>query len=268
MASHGRAIATSLIVFVAMLSSRAAAAEPAPRRAFSASVDLGVRAARDDLIVPLASTGPSLGGAAQFLTESGPGLLDTEVRLRFAVLFDREGRPAAGLSHAMHLGYLPIWVRAPARWSVAAGPLLAWETDVLWLARWDDAHAYWMGRRFLALAVRGWRRLASSWRLDLIGELNLAGFESRPPAYRYNVQDGITRVDYYFASVNRNAELGSLFDWQTLRLEARVSRAPEGGTVPVGRQLGVELRFLRAERPRMAFQLELNLRFAYGWELR
>lgn len=265
------ALAAALGLAAPMFASPAVTAETAetarPARVLSATMELGIRSARDDLIVPRASTGPGFGGAGQFLGTFGPGLLDTQLRLRFAGLFDRDGRPAAGISHALRLGYLPIWRVARTSWSVAAGLLLAWETDVLWLAEWDDAHTYWMGRRFLGVGARTWRPIGTRWRVDASAAMNLLGFESRPPAYRHNVQDGLTRFDYYLAHVHRRAKFGSLFNWQTLELGAQFSRSTKDAPTSIGWSLGGELRLLHAARPAMAFLFETNLRLSHGWDL-
>jgi hypothetical protein len=262
---HTRAL---VALSVALATATASAGSPSSH-ALSVGVDLGYRSARDDLIVPLASSGPSLGFGARFIGKAGPGLLDTGIRFEFGALFDRYAHPAAGVMHALRLGYLPIAARptAPSDWSLALGPVLVWETDVLWLRNWDDAHAYWMGRRYLGLAVRSWRALGGAWRLDLSGEINLIGFESRPPAYRLQNEDPLTQVAFYFEGVNRDATFGSLFDWQALRLEADLSRTlgPRGRLA--GKSLGLEARFAHTASPAQAFVFELNFRYAYVWDL-
>lgn len=189
------------VAFSVPLAASPARADTPPSRALSVGVDLGFRAARDDLIVPLASSGPTLGFGVRFLGKAGPGLVDSGVRFELGPLFDRYTHPAAGLFHALRLGYLPLVRTRPSDWSLALGPLLVWETDVLWLRAWDDAHAYWMGRRYLGFALRAWRPLWPTWRLDLSGEFSLLGFESRPAAYRVQNEDPLTQVAFYFEGV-------------------------------------------------------------------
>ncbi len=256
------------LVTAVALGGAPAAPAPAPRGAFSVGADVGVRAARDDLIVPLASTGPVVGFAAHFLVASGPGLLDSGLRFGVAALFDRDGRPAAGLYHALRLGYLPYVHRAPDRWSLAVGPLVAWETDVLWLAKWDDAHAYWIGRRWLGIAARAWRPLGRTMRVDVTAETSLLGFEARPPAYRYNNEDALDQPVFYFADVNRDARFGTLLDWQAVRVEADLGWVPgsrKRAVVPTGWSIGVEQRVAHASSPASAFILQTTARLAYAW---
>jgi len=236
-------------------------------RTLSAGVDVGFRSARDDLIVPLASSGPSLGFGERFVGAVGPGLLDTGVRFELGALFDRAGHPAASIFHALRLAYLPIAVSRPSGWSLALGPALVWETDVLWLRSWDDAHAYWLGRRYLGFSARAFRPLVPSWRVELLAELNLLGFESRPPAYRYKNEDALTQVAFYFADVNRAASFGSVMDWQAFRLEADVCRTLAPGSRKRGKSLGIEARLAHTDAPAQAFVFELNLRYAYVWDL-
>jgi hypothetical protein len=265
---RGRSVraGSSVALSVALAAPLASAATP-PSRALSVGVDLGFRSARDDLIVPLASSGPSLGFGGRFVGKAGPGLVDAGIRFELAALFDRYTHPAAGVMHALRLGYLPIARTAPSDWSLAVGPVLVWETDMLWLRNWDDAHVYWMGRRYLGLAARTWRPLWPTWRLDLSGEINVIGFESRPPAYRLQNEDALTQVAFYFEGVNRDAKFGSVFDWQALRLEADLSRTLAPGGKLGGKSLGVEMRLAHTASPAQAFVLELNFRYAYVWDM-
>jgi hypothetical protein len=256
----------AVAVFASLTTTRAAWATP-EGRSLSAGVDVGFRSARDDLIVPLASSGPSLGFNERFLAALGPGLLDTGIRFQMGALFDRYGHPAASIFHALRLAYLPVALSRPNAWSLALGPALVWETDVLWLRNWDDAHAYWLGRRYLGISARAWRPLAPTWRLELLAELNLVGLESRPPAYRLHNEDALTQVAFYFADVNRAPSLGSVFDWQALRLEADVCRTLSPGFRKQGKSLGLEARLAHTNAPLAAFVFELDVRYAYTWDL-
>jgi hypothetical protein len=257
-----------LLLAVAALPETARADDPVPRHTLSVGLDLGVRSARDDILVPRASTGPSVGFAGRFLGTVGSGIVDSGIRFGLGILLDRDGRPAVSLSDALRLGYLHIVRRSTDAWSVAVGPLLAWETDVNWFAKWDDSHAYWLGRRWLGAGARAWRRVSPAWRVDAAGELNLVGVEARPPAYRANKQDAFTHLSYYIATANSDAELGSILDWQALRIEVDLSRTRSPAPVAAGWSLGVEVRFAHTERPAMSFVVESNLRLAYAWSVR
>ena len=72
---------------------------------------------------------------------------------------------------------------------------------------------------------------------------------------------------FYFAGVNRAASFGSVFDWQALRLEADVCRTLAPGSRKRGKSLGVEMRLAHTDAPLAAFLFELNLRYAYAWDL-
>src|SRR3954471_5408389 len=111
-----------LIALGALFGALPAAADTPPSRALSVGVDFGFRAARDDLIVPLASSGPTLGFGGRFIGKAGPGLVDTGLRFELAALFDRYTHPAAGVLHALRLGYLPLVRTMPSDWSLALGP--------------------------------------------------------------------------------------------------------------------------------------------------
>ena len=100
-----------------------------------------------------------------------------------------------------------------------------------------------------------------------MADLNLVGFESRPPAYRLQNEDALTQVAFYFASVNRAPSFGSVFDWQALRLEADVCHTLGPGSRKLGKSLGLEARMAHTDAPLAAFVFELNVRYAYAWDL-
>jgi hypothetical protein len=265
----GRALRASAAatVVVGVLMAPSAIAAPPEGRTLTAGVDLGVRSARDDLIVPLASSGPTLGFGARYVGAAGPALFDAGIRFELGALFDRSGHPAAAVFHGFRVAYLPIAVGRPTGWSLAVGPALVWETDVLWLRSWDDAPAYWLGRRYLGVSARAWLPRAPTWRIELLAELNVLGVESRPPPYRYDNEDALTQLGFYFTGVNRDATFGSVLDWQALRLEADICRTLGPDSRKKGSSLGVEARLAHTDAPAPAFVFELNVRYAYAWDL-
>jgi hypothetical protein len=236
-------------------------------RSLSVGIMLGVRSVRDDTLVPIASTGPALTLSARFLGTAGAGVVDAELRLGGGPVFDRETRPGIALAHGMRLTYLPIVFVSQESWSFAVGPAVAWETDVFWLAKWDDAHAYWLGRRWLGPGVRAWRLLAPGTRLDIAAEMSLLGFESRPPPYRHNKQDALTHLDFYFAGTNRDAAFGWLADFQAVRLAFDVHRFDRAATIPNGWGLGLEARVAHSRRPEHAFVIETSIRVERAWDV-
>lgn len=236
-------------------------------RSLIVGTKIGVRAARDDTLVPIASTGPTLDFYGRFLGSLGHSLVDTELRLGAGVLFDRDRRPALAFSHGMHVAVLPIVHRDAEAWTFAVGPLLAWETDIFFFAKWDDAHGYWMGRRFLGASARAFRSVSPRLRLDIAGELSLVGLESRPPERRLNKQDAMTHPSYFFADVNRDAELGWLADFQAFRLDIDLHRVDRKGMVPSGFGIGLGTRVAHSSRPASAFLIETTIRLEHAWSV-
>ena len=246
----------------------AIAHETAAPHSIAVGVLVGARSARDDILVPIASTGPELALQASFLGSLHRSIVATELRAGMGALFDRDLRPAAALDYRISAGYLRVVVDAPDRWSAAVGPVLVWSSDVAWFAKWDDAHAYWMGRRWAGVSARAWRRLSLRWRLDLAAECSLLGAESRPPAYRANKEDALTRPVFYLADVNRDARFAWLGTSQDVRITLDAHRFRSWGRVPSGWGFGVEARVAHTDRPTMAFVLETSFRIAHAWEVR
>lgn len=94
------------IAIVTLLTAGSAGATPSEGRSLSTGVDLGFRTARDDLIVPLASSGVTVGLGGRFVGAVGPGLLDAGLRVQDGALFDRDEHPAAWVFHGLRVAYL------------------------------------------------------------------------------------------------------------------------------------------------------------------
>jgi hypothetical protein len=262
-------VLTALVLAGVVSTARARADEPRPpSHVVAAGLNVGMHTFRDDILVPRASTGPGVALSGRFLGTFRESIVDTGLRVGFATVFDRDARIGFALWHDLRVGWLPVVHASRTGWSFAVGPLLAWETDVAQLPKWDDAHAYWLARRWIGPSARAWRLVSRDWRVDVSAESSLCGFESRPAGYRYNKQDALTHPDFYFAGVNRDAQLGWLYYWQAARVSVDVSRARVWGLVPHGWSFGVETRLAHTSQPATAFVLETSARLAYAWGLR
>ncbi|HVZ31063.1 MAG TPA: hypothetical protein VG963_01475, partial [Polyangiaceae bacterium] len=151
-------------------------------------------------------------------------------------------------------------------WHVAVGPALGWENETFFLADWDDAHAYWIGARWLGPALRGWCQIGAGWRMDLAGEAALVGLLSRPPALRRHKQETSYEVLPYFTSPSRDPELAWIGDFQLLRASLELVRSGASAE-PDGWGFGGELGLLRADDPAPAFAFSASLRLFHAFNL-
>lgn len=239
-------------------------AQAQPPRNLYLGLDLAFQAVRDDTLVPLAFSGPRAAVVPRFLGQVGPGLLTAEARMGLGYALDREHAEALTLGWRLGASYLlPVH---DASWHVALGPALGWENETFLLADWDDAHAYWIGARWLGPGVRGWRAVGAGWRLDLAGEAALIGLRSRPPAHRPHKQETSYDLLPYITSPSRDPQFGWIGDFQLLRASLELVRSAAEG-VPAGWGFGAELGLLRASEPAPAFSFSASLRMFHAFNL-
>jgi hypothetical protein len=238
-----------------------ARANDSNQQAFEATLDIAFRSVRDDLLVPFAFTGPQFSLIPRYLGFVGPGLVDAQLRLGFAPVFDRFGHNGKAATYGLRAGYFFILSEGKVGW--ALGPVLGWDYEMFEPDSWDDAHGYWLGTRWLGPGVRTWRRLEAGYRLAFSADVSVIGFESRPPTYRYNKQDATTHFVWYFSEPTKNAEFGWVPNFQVLRLAGEIHRG--GERVPSSWGLGSELSFTHAAEPASAFAFQMSLQVSHAW---
>jgi len=242
---------------------RAALGDP-PRHAAAVEVAAVGSSVRDDLMVPLASSGAGVAIGAGYLGYLGPGILDVGVRLGFAVGSDRVDALGAALEHGIGIRYA-IPLRPLGSWHTAVGPAAGVDADFFYLGDWDDSHAYWIGARWVGAAARAWRPLGNRWRMDVAGELGLFGLVSRPPPVRDSKQDPLDSLGYLFVDVHDGGELAWMGNWQLARARVELSRPGGDSFVAAGWRFGGELRLDRTSEPTTAFAVQIKLIGARAW---
>jgi hypothetical protein len=103
----------------------------------------GSASAREDVLVPLAFTGPQLELGARYGFATGPHRLESELTAGIGVLYTRFEQQAEQLSHGLMLGYARTLDEASGR-GLALGGVLRWRDELSYLESWDDAHGYWL----------------------------------------------------------------------------------------------------------------------------
>ena len=247
-------------------SAQAASDEPAePGHAIG--VGFGVRgdAVREDLVVPLTFSGPGVRMLAGYRGWLGPGLVTARLDVGLAFLFNRFGHIAATVDYSAEVAWTTRILRGMG-WHLSLGPALALDTRVNYLYAWDDAHGYWLGTQWLGPALRHARRISDHWRFESGASLAVVGFEGRPPSYRYNKQDALTHLDYYFTQPQRSERFVTLADLQVLRIDAAVRRAAYGASeVGRGWAFGIDIRFARTDVVATNINLSACLYAARAW---
>lgn len=184
-------------------------------RAVELSAGLEVESVRDDLLVPLAFSGPGAAFGVGLVVPLGPGTLVSRAGFGFAVVFDRLGFFGGALRYGADVS----WLVPLGSSGVDLGLTLALDTRVNYFYRWDDAHSYWLGTQWLGPAVRARRSLGHSLSLTVLGQLAAVGFAGRPPPDRLVKQEGVDRFAYYFSAPHTDERLVSVDRLQLFRLE-------------------------------------------------
>jgi hypothetical protein len=256
-------------VALASLTFTAVSAATVSARAQTHVVEAGLAvtsaSARDDLLVPLASTGGGLGLLGRYRLEIGSERVEAELALGAAVMFDRFDRPAVQLPYSFALAYAHVVQRSPLTMT-QLGATLRWQTELSYFEAWDDAHGYWLAMIALGPNVRHAYSVLRTLTLETRAELALFGVASRPPSYRWNKQDPLTHAEYYVDRI-QDGELVWLWDVQALSIEA-LGRAREADAIyGTGFGAGAFARLARASGPAPYAALYLGILLDYGWQL-
>ena len=224
---------------------------------------LGSTSARDDLLVPLAFTGPAVGLGARYSLAAGRQRADVELQLGIGLLHNRFDHQAEQLAHGLAAGY-----RYTLPNGSELGGIARWHDELSYLESWDDAHGYWLSQLVVGATARDTRMLSSAMALETRAELALLGVVSRPPGRRTNKQDALTHFGYHVDRLGDGARLGWIGNTQSLRIES-IARFRAAGR-PAGTGLGIGLfaaiaRTTVAPEPYMV--LVGGVMCGFGWEL-
>ena len=246
---------------------------PASRHALGVGAGLRGDAVREDLVVPLTFSGPGVRLLALYRGWIGPGLLTVRADVGLAFLFNRYGHIAATLDYSAEAAWTARVLRGMG-WHLSLGPVVALDSRVNYLYSWDDAHGYWLGSQWLGPMLRHARRLSDRWQLESSASLALLGFEGRPPAYRYNKQDALTHVDYFFSQPQQSERFVTLADLQVLRIDVAFRHAAYDGSATgseVGSEIaggwafGIDIRFAQTDVVSTNINLGACLYAARSW---
>jgi hypothetical protein len=235
---------------------------PAGQNEIEARVAAASASIRDDLLVPLAFTGPALELRARYSRIIAAGRLEATLRFGAGYLFDRFKYGALALHHEVSLDYRHRMANARGNlWELGAVTRLG--SDISYVATWDNTHGYWLACLCIGPAARYERLIGHVGVLHAALEFTLLGMLSRPPAQRFNHIDALTQADYYFNRIAQSPAFASLHNLQQLRLELGVLRRPSA--VAAGWEFGVEGRFSHAADPESTNLLYLGVYVARGW---
>jgi hypothetical protein len=187
----------SFVVIVLLISGSILTIKAKPTIGYMVSIDRP--AIRDGLLVPLSFSGAGLGLG-----------IDSRLQGEFW---------AGGASFNMVMGY--VWNRydhggviwpidfkiyaARQIYSIAEKgcfeiriPVTLSQRDY-YIFSWDDAHLYWLTAHWSGIGLGYHVPISTMWKLSAFVQTPLFSFVARPPDYRYNKQDALKRISFYFS---------------------------------------------------------------------
>lgn len=223
-----------------------------------ATIDLGAAGSRDDILVPLVFSGPSI-GLGGFLGWRGLGAeQDASLLAGFAYLTNRFGHEAALITLDARWTALSPALATPAGY-VQFGSGLVYEVRDSYLGSWDDAHLYWIGTLGLPLVVQHRTSLGTRWNARSRLSVQFLTLESRPPGYRKNKQDDLDNPAFLLGTPLESPDWKA--PWQHLDVAVDVNmRRSESPW-----EFGIRGAAVRAADPKQAFVLESGILISRNW---
>lgn len=256
----------SMAVLV-LLGQPAQAGAEAARHRLGMSVGLGANTVRDDLLVPLAFSGPGLHLAGRYAGDVGPGLLLGRLEVGLAGLWNRFGHMGGGVDYGLGASWL-LGVAQGAGWRFSLGPALGHDVSAEYLGSWDDAHGYWMGAQWLGVSGRWVSGLGHGWRMEATPIVSLLGARSRPPSNRFVKIEPLDSVSWWLRAPTADPSFVTVAQMQLLRLDLALRPSPlDAPDVVAGWSFGVDSRAWRTAEPKTRIGLASIFYAAYDWEL-
>jgi hypothetical protein len=226
--------------------------------------DAGVHSFREDLLVPLGFNGPGISLGGVYSRQNGIRYFNVRLKLGFAYLKNRYSHEA-GLA-ALELRPSLLWKvshsdRNGEFWGGVCVPLQI--NSDLGLHSWDDSHLYWLTAYSLGLAAE-WQKSITPKSLAVVRmETPLIGWVSRPPSYRYDKQDALTRFSFHFTEPNRSLHFETLDTYRALFMQILLKHEYPRSLLG----LGLEFQYHYCNRPKNIYILNTSMIASYQWRI-
>ncbi len=179
---------------------------------------------REDLLVPLRWSGPSVGLLLQW--ERSAAMSRQSVRALIPASFyeNRFGHDGYGLGLEIAYSYLRKARDDFGRGHLFFGGQVKWDVHHGYYESWDEEHIYWLGAYSLGPRLTWNRARGDNTRLAAELDLPLIALVSRPPLERLNKADPRTKPSFYFTSPHRDIEFAGPFEYKAVHGGISVTR--------------------------------------------
>jgi hypothetical protein len=199
------------------------------RQGIAFGLSAGHDQARDDLLVPMRWAGLGLGIRFEWDRTGTRSWHDASLHLPVSLYLNRFDHKALGLG--LELAY--AWVHGVAqtggRGRLALGGHARLDLHDGFYGSWDEEHGYWFTAWALGPRVAWAGPPGPKWQLGAVVDVPLVAAVSRPPRYRLNKTDPLTKLSFHLLDTNRDLHLAGPPDYIALHAGVRLTRPRASG---------------------------------------
>jgi hypothetical protein len=223
----------------------------------------GIDSYREDLLVPLGFHGPAISLGGNYTHRTQTNSIDFRLKFNMGYMKNRYSHEAVRLA----LEIRPSWIKKLADhqkygefW---AGFSIPMQINDLFIFSWDDAHLYWLTAYSLALATEWQKKISQKYNAVARMEIPIVGWVSRPPTYRYNKQDALNHLGFYFSEPNKSLHFETLDDYRALFIQLLFKREMRRSLL----NLGLEFQYNYCRNPQKIWGLNTSILLSYQWRI-
>jgi hypothetical protein len=223
----------------------------------------GIASYREDLLVPLGFSGPGFSLGPIYTRQTENSLVQIRLKVGLGYLKNRYSHEA----WVLMLEIRPSWMRKFAKhdrygqfWGGISVPL---QMNNLFLESWDESHLYWLTAHSLGAAFQWEKKISPKNHAVFIMEVPVFSLISRPPTYRYNKQDALTRFTFHFTEPNSSLHLETLDTYRALFIQALLRREVRRSLFTIG----LEFQYSYCREPERIWGINTSIFASYQWRI-
>ena len=226
-------------------------------------VSSGIDSYREDLLVPLGFHGPGISFGGNYTHRTEKNSLNIRLKLGMGYMKNRYSHEAVRLVLEIRPSWITKIVDHQKYGEFWGGISIPMQINDLFIFSWDDAHLNWLTSYGLALATEWQKKISQKYNAVARMEIPLVGWISRPPAYRYNKQDALNHLSFYFSEPNKSLHFETLDNYRALFIQMLFKREMRRSLL----NLGLEFQYNYCRRPQKIWGLNTSILFSYQWRI-
>lgn len=180
--------------------------------------------ARDDLLIPLRWSGPSVGLRLQWDLAAASSRHSVKALIPASFYENRFGHDGYGLGIEIAYSYMRDARKDFHHGRLFFGGQVKWDVHHGYYESWDEEHIYWFGAYSLGPRFTWNRQRGNNTHFAAELDVPLIALVSRPPLERLNKADSRTKPSFYFTAPNRDIAFAGPLDYTALHGGVSVAR--------------------------------------------